>query len=313
MRESLAMDHSVRVNALTKQFKARKQNIMAVNAISFAINKGERVAFIGPNGAGKSTTIKILTGILHPTSGEVRVLGMVPWRERRTLGFEIGTVFGQRSQLWYHLPPQDAFDLLSKIYELHQKDYQKQLKRLIDVFEIGDFLHRPVRKLSLGQRMRCELVASLLHSPKILFLDEPTVGLDVTAKLKIRNLLNQISSEQGTTLFLTSHDTADIEQVCKRVIVLDSGKVLRDCPLERLRSEYVKRKIVTLTSDQKELSLGLSGIEVLENSNYIFKCEVDLQSTPIDQVIHAALKKCSIKDVTIQDPTMEEIIRNIYE
>ncbi len=307
------MNHSIEVNTLTKQFRARKQNIMAIKAISFAINKGERVAFIGPNGAGKSTTIKILTGILHPTSGEVRVLGMVPWRERRTLGFKIGTVFGQRSQLWYHLPPQDAFDLLSKIYELHQEDYQKQLKHLIDVFEIGDFLYRPVRKLSLGQRMRCELVASLLHSPKILFLDEPTVGLDVTAKLKIRNLLNQISNEQGTTLFLTSHDTADIEQVCERVIVLDSGKVLRDCPLGRLRSEYVKRKIVTLTSDQKELSLGLSGIEVLENGNYIFKCEVDLKSTPIDQVIHAALKKCSIKDVTIEDPTMEEIIRNIYE
>ena len=307
------MNHSIEVNTLTKQFRARKQNIMAIKAISFAINKGERVAFIGPNGAGKSTTIKILTGILDPTSGEVRVLGMVPWRERRTLGFKIGTVFGQRSQLWYHLPPQDAFDLLSKIYELHQEDYQKQLKHLIDVFEIGDFLYRPVRKLSLGQRMRCELVASLLHSPKILFLDEPTVGLDVTAKLKIRNLLNQISNEQGTTLFLTSHDTADIEQVCERVIVLDSGKVLRDCPLGRLRSEYVKRKIVTLTSDQKELSLGLSGIEVLENGNYIFKCEVDLKSTPIDQVIHAALKKCSIKDVTIEDPTMEEIIRNIYE
>ena len=307
------MNHSIEVNTLTKQFRARKQNIMAIKAISFAINKGERVAFIGPNGAGKSTTIKILTGILHPTSGEVRVLGMVPWRERRTLGFKIGTVFGQRSQLWYHLPPQDAFDLLSKIYELHQEDYQKQLKHLIDVFEIGDFLYRPVRKLSLGQRMLCELVASLLHSPKILFLDEPTVGLDVTAKLKIRNLLNQISNEQGTTLFLTSHDTADIEQVCERVIVLDSGKVLRDCPLGRLRSEYVKRKIVTLTSDQKELSLGLSGIEVLENGNYIFKCEVDLKSTPIDQVIHAALKKCSIKDVTIEDPTMEEIIRNIYE
>ena len=313
MRKYRAMGHGIEVTSLTKQFRVRKQNIIAINDISFAINKGERVAFTGPNGAGKSTTIKILTGILHPTSGEARVLGMVPWKQRRTLGFEIGTVFGQRSQLWYHLPPQDAFDLLSKIYELHREDYQKQLKHLIEVFEIGDFLHRPVRKLSLGQRMRCELVASLLHNPKMLFLDEPTVGLDVTAKLKIRNLLNYISNEQGTTLFLTSHDTADIEQVCERVIVLDRGKILRDCPLGRLRSEYVKRKIVTLKSDQKELSLGLSGIEVLENSNYIFKCEVDLKSIPIDEVIHAALKKCSVKDITIEDPTMEEIIRNIYE
>ena len=307
------MNPSIEVRALTKHFQARKQSIMAVNNVCFAISKGERVAFIGPNGAGKSTTIKMLTGILHPTSGEVRVLGMAPWKQRHVLGFEIGIVFGQRSQLWYHLPPQDAFDLLSKIYELNQEVYQNQLKHLIEVFEISNFLHRPVRKLSLGQRMRCELVASLLHNPKILFLDEPTVGLDVTAKLKIRNLLNYISNEQGTTLFLTSHDTADIEQVCERVIVLDNGEIVRDCPLEKLRSEYVRRKIVTLSSDQKELSLGLSGIEILENSNYIFKCEVDLKSTPIDQVIHAALKKCSIKDVTIEDPSMEEIIQNIYE
>lgn len=313
MKQCFTMSYSVEIKDLIKKFRARKQNITAINAISFALGKGERVAFIGPNGAGKSTTIKILTGILHPTSGEVRVMGKVPWKERRTLGFEIGTVFGQRSQLWYHLPPQDAFDLLAKIYELHRKEYQKQLKHLIDVFEIGSFLHRPVRKLSLGQRMRCELVASLLHNPKILFLDEPTVGLDVTAKLKIRNLLNHISNERGTTLFLTSHDTADIEQVCERVIVLDSGKILRDCPLGKLRSEYLKRKIVTLTSDQKELSFGLSGMKVLENSNYMFKCEVDLKSIPIDQVIHAALKTCSVKDVTIEDPTMEEIIRNIYE
>ncbi len=306
------MNHVIELKSLTKQFRAHKQNLIAIDGISLAIEKGERVAFIGPNGAGKSTTIKMLTGILHPSSGEVRVLGMVPWKQRRSLGFEIGIVFGQRSQLWYHLPPQDAFDLLSKIYEIDRETYRKRLKHLVEVFETSDFLKRPVRKLSLGQRMRCELIASLLHNPKVLFLDEPTVGLDVTAKLKIRNLLNSISKEQGTTLFLTSHDTADIEQVCERVIVLDKGRILRDCSLRQLRTEYVKRKIMTLTSDQKELSLDLPGIEVLENHNFIFKCEIDLDIVPIEQVIHAAIKKCALKDVTIEDPSMEETIRNIY-
>lgn len=307
------MGRVIEVKTLKKQFRARKQNITAIHSLSFAINKGERVPFIGPNGAGKSTTIKMLTGILHPTSGEIKVLGMVPWKQRHALGFEIGTVFGQRSQLWYHLPPKETFDLLSKIYEINQDVYQSRLKHLIEVFEIGNFFDRPVRKLSLGQRMRCELVASLLHDPKIFFLDEPTVGLDVTAKLKIRNLLNHISKERGTTLFLTSHDTADIEQVCERAIVLDSGKILRDSPLRELRAEYVKKKVVTLTSNQKELTLDLPGIEVLESCNFIFKCEVDLKIVSIEKVIHAALKKCALKDVTIEDPTMEEIIRNIYE
>ncbi len=313
MKELAAMDCVIETVNLTKRFKAGRQNTLAINAISLAINKGERVAFIGPNGAGKSTTIKMLTGILHPTSGEIQVLGKIPWKQRRALGFEIGTVFGQRSQLWYHLPPKDALDLLSKVYEINQETYRRQLKHLVGVFGIQDILNCPVRKLSLGQRMRCELVASLLHNPKILFLDEPTVGLDVVAKLKIRNLLNQISKEQGTTLFLTSHDTVDIEQVCERVIILDKGSILRDCSLQQLRSEYVKQKVVTLTSDQKEIALHLEGINILENQNHIFKCEVDLKTVSIEQVIHAALKKCSLKDITIEDPTMEEIIRNIYE
>lgn len=306
------MNYAISVRSLNKSFASGKKNIVAIDSISLEIERGERVAFIGPNGAGKSTTIKILTGILFPSGGEVQVLGKVPWKERGRLGYEIGTVFGQRSQLWYHLPPSDTFDLLSKVYELDRDIYKKQLAHLIEVFEIGSYLDRPVRKLSLGQRMRCELVASLLHSPQILFLDEPTVGLDVTAKLKIRNLLNQTSKELGTTLFLTSHDTADIEQVCERVIVLDHGKILRDCSLGKLRAEYVRRKIVSLTSDQRELQLNLKGVNVVENGNYVFKCEIDLGQIEIERVIHAALEQCSLKDVTIEDPTMEEIISEIY-
>lgn len=226
------------IGTLKGLFLARKYVRPAIHEISFEIKSGERIAFIGPNGAGKSTTIKMLTGILHPSSGHIEVLGMTPWKERHALGYHIGTVFGQRSQLWHHLPPSDTFNLLSKIYEIPAQDYKKRLVELIDLFEIGRLLDKPVRQLSLGERMRCEIVASLLHRPKILFLDEPTIGLDINAKLMIRGLLNKLSSDHGTTLFLTSHDTADIEQVCDRVIVLDHGDIIADSPLSELKKNY---------------------------------------------------------------------------
>lgn len=301
------------LGALKGLFWSQKRDVSAIQEISFSINRGERVAFIGPNGAGKSTTIKMLTGILYPTAGSIEVLGFTPWKARQALGYRIGTVFGQRTQLWYHLPPSDTFALLSKIYEMDPAIYQKQLKDLIESFEIAPFLDKPVRQLSLGERMRCELVASLLHRPQILFLDEPTIGLDINAKLKIRGLLNHLSKEQGTTLFLTSHDTADIEQVCDRVIVLDKGVIILDSSLRELKKRYVKKKVLTLTTDEKKLSLDLAGIKVVENVDYHFVCEVDLKITPIDQVIHEALKRANLKDVTIEDPSMEEIIRTVYE
>lgn len=300
------------LGAVRGLFAPKKREISAIQEISFSIDRGERVAFIGPNGAGKSTTIKMLTGILHPTSGDVEVLGLVPWKSRRALGYKIGTVFGQRTQLWYHLPPSDTFTLLSKIYELDATMYQKQLMELTEAFEIGPLLSKPVRQLSLGERMRCEIVASLLHNPQILFLDEPTIGLDINAKLKIRSLLNNLSKDHGTTLFLTSHDTADIEQVCERVIVLDQGAIILDSSLRELKKTYVKKKILTLTTDEQHLSIHLPGIKILKNSTHHFVCEVDLGITPIDQVIHEALKQANLKDVTIEDPSMEEIIRTLY-
>lgn len=300
------------LGAIKGLFCAEKSKVDAIKEISFSIQTGERVAFIGPNGAGKSTTIKMLTGILHPTSGQIQVLGLTPWKDRHALGYKIGTVFGQRTQLWYHLPPSDTFHLLSKIYEIPTNVYQNHLQELTETFEIGPFLHKPVRQLSLGERMRCELVASLLHKPQILFLDEPTIGLDINAKLKIRGLLNKLSQEHGTTLFLTSHDTADIEQVCERVIILDKGTIILDSSLRELKRSYVKKKVLTLISDEEKLSLNLPGISILENANYHFVCEVDASITPIDQVIHEALKKTSLKDITIEDPSMEEIIRTLY-
>lgn len=293
-------------------FRAKTTVFPAIKDLSFSIKQGERVAFIGPNGAGKSTTIKMLTGILHPSNGEIEVLNLVPWKDRYKLGYRIGTVFGQRTQLWYHLPPADTFELLATIYDIDRHTYQKQLKNLTEAFEITSFLHKPVRQLSLGERMRCEIVASLLHNPSVLFLDEPTIGLDINAKLRIRGLLNKLSRDYGTTLFLTSHDTADIEQVCERVIVLDKGTIIHDTSLKELKRTFIRKKILSLITDVEKLSLALPGMKILENANYHFVCEIDLAYTPIDQVIQEALKFTGIKDVTIEDPSMEEIIRTLY-
>lgn len=300
------------LGAVKGLFFAQKKAHLAINDLSFEIAKGERVAFIGPNGAGKSTTIKMLTGILYPTSGEIEVLGLVPWKDRHALGYRIGTVFGQRTQLWYHLPPSDTFDLLSKIYELDFSSYQKRLKGLVLLFEIQNLLHKPVRQLSLGERMRCEVVASLMHNPEILFLDEPTIGLDINAKLMIRGLLNKLSQDHGTTLFLTSHDTADIEQVCERVIVLDKGSIMIDSPLKELKKTYMKKKVLSLVMENESLQLNLRGIKILENAHHHFSCEVDLEITPIDRVIQEALKLTALKDITIENPSMEEVIRILY-
>lgn len=300
------------LGAIKGLFFGKKRELVAINDLTFEIKTGERVAFIGPNGAGKSTTIKMLTGILHPTSGSVEVLGLTPWKDRHALGYQIGTVFGQRTQLWYHLPACDTFDLLSKIYEIDTHSYQNRLNELVTLFEIERFLHKPVRQLSLGERMRCEIVASLLHKPKILFLDEPTIGLDINAKLMIRGLLNKLSKDHGTTLFLTSHDTADIEQVCDRVIVLDKGTVITDSALKDLKKMYMKKKIINLITDDEILPLNIPGVKIIENAHYHFTCEVDIEITPIDRVIQEALKLTTLKDITIEDPSMEEVIRLLY-
>ncbi|MDN3504976.1 MAG: ATP-binding cassette domain-containing protein [Rhabdochlamydiaceae bacterium] len=298
--------------ALKRLFSAKVCQVNAIEEISFSIARGERVAFIGPNGAGKSTTIKMLTGILLPSSGRLEVLGLVPWKERHKLGYQIGCVFGQRSQLWYHLPPRDTFELLAKIYELKDSEYKSHLSELVEGFEIGHLLDKPVRSLSLGERMRCEIVASLLHKPKILFLDEPTIGLDINAKLKIRTLLNDLSKNFGTTLFLTSHDTADIEQVCDRVIVLDKGKMILDNSLAELKRKYVVKKRVTLITEMEKLPLDLAGIKVIENDNYNFVCELDTCEVDVGKLVNEALKITVLKDMMIDDPSMDEIIRQVY-
>ncbi|MCA9931114.1 MAG: ATP-binding cassette domain-containing protein, partial [Anaerolineales bacterium] len=249
----------ISVRGLAKQFKVKQKaagmrgswqalwrpqvkEVTAVSDISFSLEKGELLAFIGPNGAGKSTTIKMLTGILHPSGGEASVMGYTPWRDRRKLGYHIGSVFGQKPQLWYHLPAEDTFRLFARIYELDMTAYQKRRDYLVEAFQIEELLQVPVRKLSLGQRMKCEIAASLLHNPPVIFLDEPTIGLDVVAKQQIRDTIRTLNEVEGTTIYLTSHDAGDIESLCKRVIIINHGRIIYDDRTSTLKRQYLRRK-----------------------------------------------------------------------
>jgi len=219
-------------------FKPQWMDVQAVKGIDLKVERGEIAAFIGPNGAGKSTFIKMLCGILHPTDGEISVLGMSPVKERRKLAMRIGTVFGQKSQLWLHLPALDSFTMLAAIYEISDADRKRRVAELTELFELSEFLQVPVRKLSLGQRIRCEVAASLLHDPELLFLDEPTIGLDVIVKQAIRELILRRNAERGTTVFLTSHDPSDIENLCRRAIVIDHGCLVMDTTVDGLKRDY---------------------------------------------------------------------------
>ncbi len=321
---------AVDLNQLSKSFRVRRargeglsgrvrdlfsreaETVTAVDKLSFSIAPGERVAFIGPNGAGKSTTLKMLAGILRPDAGHVQVLGLVPSRQRRQLAFLIGTVFGQRSQLWYQLPARDTFELLGRVYEIEPREFRRRLDMLSSAFALGTLVDTPVRHLSLGERMRCEIVASLLHSPRMLFLDEPTIGLDVSAKAMIRELLWTESEREQVTLLLTSHDTGDMERVCTRAIVINHGRLLWDGEIAGLRRGYLKAKRVTLWSECERLDLTLPGVRVLSSASYRTELEVALEITPLGQVVDAALRQAAIRDMAIEDAPLDEVIRALY-
>ncbi len=307
----------------------------AVKRIRFSLDAGEVLAFIGPNGAGKSTTIKMLTGILYPTGGTAHVLGLTPWQHRRELAYSISSVFGQKSQLWYHLPPQDTFNLLSHIYELDPHEYRKRRDFLIDVFDIGEHMRTPTRKLSLGERMRCELAAALLHKPKMIFLDEPTIGLDVIAKQRIRDLIGQLNVEEGLSVLLTSHDSGDVEQVCRRAIVINHGEIVLDAPVSTLKRDYLKSKTVNLLLEEPaegllktDMNTGLQylsiqsfgasheelqeGVRIVKAKGHGLMLEIDIAQSPLEPILAAIMQRCHILDMTITDPPMEEIIAAIY-
>ncbi len=293
-------------------FNRHSQEVVAVDEVSLVVEQGQSVAFIGPNGAGKSTTIKMLTGILYPTSGTVCVLGLTPWKQRNELARQMGVVFGQRSQLWYHLPPADTFDLLARIYDLDLPPYRKRRDMLVERFGLGSFLTTPVRKLSLGQRMRAELAASLLHNPRILFLDEPTIGLDIVARQELRDLIREWNRQDGLTIFLTSHDTGDIEGVARRVIIINHGGVVFDDKVSILRRRYLGSKVLSVKFHDLPQLVVMPGVTVIKASDHALTIEVNTAMVAIDQVVDRVLKSGSVADITIEDPPLEEVIAHIY-
>ena len=287
---------------------------VALHPTTFHVNAGESVAFIGPNGAGKSTTIKILTGILHPTAGMATVRGHVPWLDRDALSREIATVFGQKSQLWYHLPARDSFTLLTRIHDLDADLARRRAAALCERFGLEGLLDRPVRTLSLGERMRCEVAAALLHSPRILFLDEPTIGLDVIARQELRSIIRELNQRDGVTVFLTSHDAGDVERVCDRAIVIHTGRVVFDGSIETLRRDFVRRKTISLelSSPFTGESPIMSGVVSTQLTPMRWQFQVDTTVVPAETVLAGLIGRMQIADLTITDPPMEDVIAAIY-
>ncbi len=298
--------------SLKAVFKPKYKTVEAVKNISFTVEKGEIIAFIGPNGAGKSTTIKMMTSILYPDQGKVRVLGLDPTKDRKKLSYEIGTVFGQKEQLWMHLTPYDNFKFFGAIYDIPEAVVEKRIAELAMLFELDDFINTPVRNLSLGQRIRCEIVASLIHEPKVLFLDEPTIGLDPVVKENIRVLIKRMNKEFKTTIFLTSHDVGDIEKLCKRVIIINDGQIVLDDSMENLKYHYLNKKIVEAKMKEKVNLDDEEGITILKDKGYNLKIEVDTTKRSVADAIKL-LNPDNIVDINISNIPLEDIIRNIYQ
>ena len=298
--------------SLKSIIKPKYKTIKAVRNVSFSVEKGEIIAFIGPNGAGKSTTIKMMTSILYPDKGSIKVMGLDPSRDRKALSYEIGTVFGQKEQLWTHLTPYDNFKFFGAIYDIPEAAVEKKISELIELFELGDFINTPVRNLSLGQRIRCEIVASLIHEPKVLFLDEPTIGLDPVVKENIRSLIKRMNKEYKTTIFLTSHDVGDIEKLCKRVIIINNGTVVMDDSMENLKYNYLNKKIVEAKMKEMVNLDDEDGITILKDKGYNLKIEVDTTKKSVSDAIKL-LNPDNIIDINISNVPLEDIISDIYK
>ncbi len=324
---------AIQVTNLTKTFRTKHKaaglgasvrslvrpeykTVEAVRSLSFEMDSGELLGFIGPNGAGKSTTIKILTGILFPSGGEAKVLGYVPWKQRQKLAYHIGTVFGQRPQLWYHLPAIDTLTLFGKIYEMEDRETKRRIAELAEAFEITDLLETPVRKLSLGQRMRFEVAVSLLHKPKLLLLDEPSIGLDVVAKQHIRDALREMAKQENVGVLLTSHDAGDLEALCKRVIILNHGQIVYEDKVSTLKRSFLTSKLVEVRyAEQIPADFHIEGTETLKvgKERYGAKLRFDTCTTPVEKAMAALSAAGTLVDITVSDPPLEEVIAAIYK
>jgi ABC-2 type transport system ATP-binding protein len=276
------------------------------------IEAGELVGYIGPNGAGKSTTIKMLTGILVPTSGSIEVAGIVPHEQRTQNARNIGVVFGQRSQLYWDLPLVESFELLRAIYDIPDHRYRGNLERFTEILQMESFMRTPVRQLSLGQRMRGDFAAALLHDPKIVYLDEPTIGLDVVAKEAIRDFVRHINEERDATVILTTHDLADVERLCRRIIIIDHGRVIYNGGIERIKEQYGTHRTLVVTLTAPHPNPGLDGAEIVSNEHGVVRYRFDRRNARADQLIRLATERYELRDVTIEEPDLESIIRRIY-
>ncbi len=300
--------------ALKNVFAPKYEIKKAVDDISFSIQDGQSVGFIGPNGAGKSTTVKMLSGILYPNGGEIDINGFVPYKDRKKYVRNIGVVFGQKSQLWRDLPIVDTFDLLKHIYKIPEADFKRNMDMFNDILELHKFEKQSVRQLSLGQRMRADIVAAFLHNPSVVFLDEPTIGLDVVAKEKIREFIAMVNKERGTTLLFTTHDMQDIEKTCKRIIIIDEGKLIYDGSIDDIRKKYGKERTLIVDFAEKYDHFALENVRVIndeENPNK--KSFVFASSRNVSELISELSAKRSINDLAIKEPEIEAIIREIYE
>jgi ABC-2 type transport system ATP-binding protein len=301
------------LGALRTLFSREKVEKVAVEGVSMSVEAGELVGYIGPNGAGKSTTIKMLTGILVPTSGTISVAGIVPHENRRANARNIGVVFGQRSQLYWDLPLIESFELLRAIYGVPHERYQHNLGEFTEILEMGEFLRTPVRQLSLGQRMRGDFAAAMLHDPQIVYLDEPTIGLDVLAKEAIREFIGRVNRERGTTVILTTHDLADVERLCNRIVLIDKGTLVFDGAIDRLRDEYgTHRTLVVELCDPVPGDVRIAGGEIESLENHVARIRFDRRSISADQLIRNVAEALCVNDVSIEEPDLESIIRRIY-
>ncbi|ONI83848.1 methionine ABC transporter ATP-binding protein [Saccharothrix sp. ALI-22-I] len=297
------------------RFRREKRTVLAVDAVSFDVAAGEAVGYVGPNGAGKSTTIKMLTGVLVPTSGHVRVSGVDPSRGRRELARRIGVVFGQRSQLWWDLPLRDSFDLLRAIYRVSRGDYEARLRECVELLDLGPFLDTPVRQLSLGQRMRGEVTAALLHGPELLVLDEPTIGLDLESKERLREFLADLNTQRGTTLLLTTHDLDDIERLCPRLVVIDRGTVLADGPLDELRAEVAPERVLVVDLEKPAEGLDdLPGVTATRTELNGLRHHLTFRraDTTAAALISAVAARAEVHDLVVVEPEIDDVVRRLY-
>jgi ABC-2 type transport system ATP-binding protein len=311
----------IELERVSKQFTVRVRHgrlrrqrrlVRAVDELSFAIEAGEAVGYVGPNGAGKSTTVKMLTGILVPSAGSVRVDGLEPARRRVELARRIGVMFGQRVQLWWDLPLRDSFELLRHLYRVPAARHRETLRACEDLLELTPFLDTPVRQLSLGQRVRGELTAAVLHRPRILFLDEPTIGLDVVAKVRVREFLAQVNRERGVTVLLTTHDLADIEQLCRRMLIIDHGRLVYDGDIETLRRRYGDERTLVVDLEEAASPLDVEGAQVVRVDGPRQWLRFRRDEVTAARLTAEVAARAPLVDLTIEEPDIEEIVRRIY-